>query len=138
VAYAKQDEDAEDEVAGQGLGFVDAYDLAGNLLSRVAQHGPLNAPWGLALAPDTFGRFAGDLLVGNFGDGQINAYEELGNGHFEHRGTLRDADGNKISIDGLWALQFAQGGNNGTPGTLFFTAGPDEESHGLFGSITPG
>jgi uncharacterized protein (TIGR03118 family) len=138
VAYAKQDEDAEDEVAGQGLGFVDAYDLAGNLLARVAQHGPLNAPWGLALAPDTFGRFAGDLLVGNFGDGQINAYEELGNGHFEHRGTLRDADGNKISIDGLWALEFAQGGNNGTPGTLFFTAGPDEESHGLFGSITPG
>jgi uncharacterized protein (TIGR03118 family) len=138
VAYAKQDEDAEDEVAGQGLGFVDAYDLAGNLLARVAQHGPLNAPWGLALAPDTFGRFAGDLLVGNFGDGQINAYEELGNGHFEQRGTLRDADGNKISIDGLWALEFAQGGNNGTPGTLFFTAGPDEESHGLFGSITPG
>jgi uncharacterized protein (TIGR03118 family) len=138
VAYAKQDADAEDEVAGQGLGFVDAYDLSGNLLGRVAQHGQLNAPWGLALAPAGFGRFGGDLLVGNFGDGQINAYEQLGNGRFEHRGVLRDADGTTISIDGLWALEFAQGGNNGTPGTLFFTAGPDEESHGLFGSITPG
>jgi uncharacterized protein (TIGR03118 family) len=138
VSYAKQDADAEDEVAGQGLGFVDAYDLAGNLLGRVAQHGQLNAPWGLALAPASFGRFGGDLLVGNFGDGKINAYEELGNGQFEYRGALRDADGNKLTIDGLWALQFAQGGNNGTPGTLFFTAGPDDESHGLFGTITPG
>jgi uncharacterized protein (TIGR03118 family) len=138
VAYAKQDADAEDEVAGQGLGFVDAYDLAGNLLGRVAQHGQLNAPWGLALAPASFGRFGGDLLVGNFGDGHINAYEELGNGHFVHRGELRDADGKKVTIDGLWALQFAQGGNNGTPGTLYFTAGPDDESHGLFGSITAG
>jgi uncharacterized protein (TIGR03118 family) len=138
VAYAKQDEDAEDEIAGQGLGFVDAYDLSGNLLARVAQHGQLNAPWGLALAPDSFGRFAGDLLVGNFGDGRINAYEELGNGHFVHRGALRDADGKKLAIDGLWALEVAQGGNNGTPGTLFFTAGPDDETHGLFGTIAPG
>jgi uncharacterized protein (TIGR03118 family) len=138
VAYAKQDEDAEDEIAGQGLGLVDAYDLSGNLLARVAQHGQLNAPWGLALAPDSFGRFAGDLLVGNFGDGHINAYEELGNGHFVHLGALRDAGGKKLAIDGLWALEVAQGGNNGTPGTLFFTAGPDDETHGLFGTIAPG
>ncbi|HET9322786.1 MAG TPA: TIGR03118 family protein [Gaiellaceae bacterium] len=136
VAYAKQDEDAEDEVAGQGAGFVDAYDLAGNLLGRVAQHGQLNAPWGLALAPGGFGRFGGDLLVGNFGDGQINAYEELPNGHFEHRGELRGSDGKPLTIDGLWALRFGNGGNAGPTGTLFFTAGPDEESHGLFGSIT--
>jgi uncharacterized protein (TIGR03118 family) len=136
VAYAKQDEDAEDEVAGQGTGFVDAYDLAGNLLARVAQHGQLNAPWGLALAPDGFSRFAGDLLVGNFGDGQINAYEELANGHFAHRGELRGSDGKPLAIDGLWALRFGNGGNAGPTGTLFFTAGPDEESHGLFGSIT--
>jgi uncharacterized protein (TIGR03118 family) len=138
VTYAKQQRGSDDEQHGRGLGIVDVYDLEGKFIRRVAQHGQLNAPWGLAQAPDSFGRFGGDLLVGNFGDGQINAYEELGNGHFEHRGTLRDADGNKISIDGLWALEFAQGGNNGTPGTLFFTAGPDEESHGLFGSITPG
>src|SRR6185312_13782687 len=110
VSYAKQDADAEDELAGQGRGFVDAYDLAGNLLERVAQHGQLNAPWGLALAPASFGRYAGDLLVGNFGDGQI---------------------------DGLWALEFGNGGSNGTPDQLFFTAGPNEESHGLFGMIVP-
>jgi uncharacterized protein (TIGR03118 family) len=138
VAYAKQDEDAEDELAGQGRGFVDAYDLAGNLLARVAQHGQLNAPWGLALAPASFGRFGGDLLVGNFGDGHVNAYEELGNGQFVHRGELRDSSGGKLEIDGLWALEFAQGGNNGTAGTLFFTAGPDDENHGLFGTIAPG
>jgi uncharacterized protein (TIGR03118 family) len=137
VSYAKQDADAEDEVAGQGLGFVDAYDTAGNLLARVAQHGQLNAPWGLALAPDSFGRFAGNLLVGNFGDGQINAYAEH-NGHFTHRGELRDESGKSLSIDGLWALQFGQGGNNGPAGTLFFTAGPDDETHGLFGQINVG
>jgi uncharacterized protein (TIGR03118 family) len=138
VSYAKQDADAEDEIAGQGKGFVDAYDLAGNLVSRVAQHGQLNAPWGLAIAPGSFGRFDGDLLVGNFGDGQINAYEELGNGHFAHRGELRDESGKSLSIDGLWALEVGQGGNNGPAGTLFFTAGPDGESHGLFGQIVPG
>jgi uncharacterized protein (TIGR03118 family) len=138
VAYAKQDEDAEDEVAGQGLGFVDAYDLAGDQLTRVAQHGQLNAPWGLAVAPASFGRFGGDLLVGNFGNGQINAYEELGNGHFEHRGKLRGADGAPLAIDGLWALRFGNDAAAGPSTTLFFTAGPDEESHGLFGSITAG
>src|SRR6266536_3292524 len=132
VSYAQQDEDAEDEVAGQGKGFVDAYDTAGNLLGRVAQHGQLNAPWGMALAPASFGRFAGDLLVGNFGDGQINAYAPMGNGRFGHRGELRGADGKPLSIDGLWALEFGQGGNNGPAGTLFFTAGPDDETHGLF------
>ena len=135
VSYAKQDADAEDELAGQGRGFVDAYDLAGNLLERVAQHGQLDAPWGLALAPATFGRFAGDLLVGNFGDGQINAYEETASG-FEHRGTLRDTSGQKLVIDGLWALEFGNAGSNGSPDVLFFTAGPDDESHGLFGTIT--
>jgi uncharacterized protein (TIGR03118 family) len=136
VSYAKQDAAAEDEEAGQGRGFVDAYDLDGNLLARVAEHGQLNAPWGLALAPGTFGRFAGDLLVGNFGDGQINAYAETSAG-FEHIGTLRGTDGKKLAIDGLWALEFGNAGANGSPGTLFFTAGPDEESHGLFGTITP-
>jgi uncharacterized protein (TIGR03118 family) len=137
VSYAKQDEDAEDEVAGQGRGFVDEYDLAGNLVERVAQHGQLNAPWGLALAPGGFGRFGGDLLVGNFGDGQINAYEVQPNGTFEHRGELRGADHKPLAIDGLWALQFGQGGNNAPAGTLFFTAGPDDETHGLFGQINP-
>ena len=138
VSYAKQDADAEDEVAGQSRGFVDAYDLAGNLIARVASHGQLDAPWGLALAPPGFGTFAGDLLVGNFGDGQINAYEEVEPGVFHHRGTLRDAAGGKIAIDGLWALDFGNAGANGSPDQLFFTAGPDDESHGLFGVIETG
>jgi uncharacterized protein (TIGR03118 family) len=137
VTYAKQDADAEDEIAGKSLGFVDVFSTAGDLIGRVAQHGQLNAPWGLALAPSSFGRFGGDLLVGNFGDGQINAYEELSNRHFAHRGELRSGGGS-IAIDGLWALQFGKAGNNGPAGTLFFTAGPAEETHGLFGSITPG
>ncbi len=137
VSYAKQDAAGEDEIAGQGRGFVDAYDLRGNLVARVAGHGQLDAPWGLALAPESFGRFGGDLLVGNFGNGEINAYAEEDN-VFEHRGTLRDADGQKVAIDGLWALEFGNAGNNGTPNTLFFTAGPDDEAHGLFGTITAG
>ncbi|MFY9580194.1 MAG: TIGR03118 family protein [Gaiellaceae bacterium] len=137
VTYAKQGAGAVDDVAGQGRGFVDAYDLAGHLLARVAQHGQLNAPWGLASAPDNFGRFSGDLLVGNFGDGQVNAYEELPSGEFAHRGELRTADGKKLAIDGLWALQFGHGDPaNGPTNTLFFTAGPNGEADGLFGSIT--
>jgi uncharacterized protein (TIGR03118 family) len=140
VAFAKQDEAAEDEIAGQGQGFVDAFDTSGNLLGRVATHGQLNAPWGLALAPSNFGRFSGDLLVGNFGDGEIDAYEPQANGPYLFRGTLRDADNKPIAIDGLWALQFGKGQlvNNGPTNTLFFTAGPDGETHGLFGTITSG
>jgi uncharacterized protein (TIGR03118 family) len=137
VSYAKQDETGEDEIAGQGRGFVDAYDLMGNLVARVDGHGQLDAPWGLALAPANFGRFEGDLLVGNFGNGEINAYAEE-DGGFEHRGTLRGTDGKKLTIDGLWALEFGNTGNNGTPDQLFFTAGPEDETHGLFGRITFG
>jgi uncharacterized protein (TIGR03118 family) len=138
VTYAKQEAGSDDELHGQGLGFVDVFDVDGNLLGRVAQHGQLNAPWGLAWAPASFGRFGGDLLVGNFGDGQINAYEELANGQFEHRGTLRDAEGAKLAIDGLWALQFGNDHAAGPSTTLFFTAGPNDEDDGLFGSITSG
>jgi uncharacterized protein (TIGR03118 family) len=137
VTYAKQDAGAEDDVHGQGLGFVDAYDTAGDLQGRVAQHGQLNAPWGLAMAPASFGRFANDLLVGNFGDGEINAYALQPNGNFEHRGELRGADGEPIAIDGLWALEFGNGGSAGPSMTLFFTAGPNDEADGLFGSISP-
>jgi uncharacterized protein (TIGR03118 family) len=138
VAFAKQDAAGEEEVAGQGLGIVDQFDLDGNLIARVATHGQLNAPWGLAQAPANFGRFSGDLLVGNFGDGEINAYERTPNG-FHFRGTLRGADNKSIAIDGLWALQFGKGSVvNGPANTLFFTAGPDEETHGLFGTITAG
>ena len=137
VTYGKQQPGSADEAHGRGLGIVDAYDLDGKFLGRVAQHGQLNAPWGLAWAPASFGRFGGDLLVGNFGDGQINAYQEMSNGHFEHRGTLHAATHGKLSIEGLWALEFGNTGPNGDPQTLFFTAGIDDEAHGLFGTITP-
>jgi uncharacterized protein (TIGR03118 family) len=137
VTFAKQDADAHDEVAGQGRGFVDVFDTAGTLLARVAQHGLLNAPWGLALAPADFGRFGGDLLVGNFGDGRINAFEPESNGHFAFRGQLGNGSG-PITIDGLWALGFGNGAAAGPKSTLFFTAGPAEEAHGLFGSIKAG
>ena len=135
VAYAKQDADAEDEIAGQGLGFVDRFDTSGAFLGRVATRGLLNAPWGLAQAPESFGKFGGDLLVGNFGDGRIDAYERQPDGSFELQGRLRGTNRKAIVIDGLWALQFGNGGNAGPTDTLFFTAGPDDETHGLFGKI---
>ena len=137
VTYGKQIPGDTDEAHGQGFGFVDAFDFEGNLVARVAQHGQLNAPWGLAWAPASFGRFGGDLLVANFGDGHINAYEEIANGHFEYRGYLRMGSGMPVAIDGLWAIQFGNGAtNNGPVNTLFFTAGPNDEADGLFGTIT--
>jgi uncharacterized protein (TIGR03118 family) len=141
VTYAKQDADAEDEVAHQGFGFVDAYDTSGNLIRRIAQHGQLNAPWGIAMAPPTgFGAFSGDLLIGNFGDGEISAYEPQPDGTWELVGQLRTSDHKVLSIDGLWALEFGRGAlaNNGSTNTLFFTAGPNDETAGLFGKITAG
>jgi uncharacterized protein (TIGR03118 family) len=140
VSYAKQDAAKEDDVHGQGLGFVDRFDTDGVFLGRVVTRGQLNAPWGLALAPADFGRFSNDLLVGNFGDGEINAYAPQSDGTYERVGALRGADNNPILIDGLWALQFGHGAltNNGPTNTLFFTAGPDDETHGLFGKITNG
>jgi uncharacterized protein (TIGR03118 family) len=137
VTYAKQDAAGEDDVAGRGLGFVDMFDTDGALLGRVATRGHLDAPWGVALAPASFGRFGGDRRVGNFGDGQINAFAERPNGTFEHRGRLRVEKGKPLAVDGLWALQFGTGGPSGSPDTLFFTAGPHDEANGLFGKIEP-
>ena len=134
VAYAQQDADKKDEIAGAGLGIVDHFDLQGNLLGRVATGGTLDAPWGLAIAPASFGPWAGALLVGNFGDGRINAFD-AGNDAF--LGQVLGANGLPLAIDGLWALA---PGNNGTAGSsqlLYFTAGPDGERHGLFGVLTP-
>jgi uncharacterized protein (TIGR03118 family) len=142
VTYAKTQPGSNDEAHGQGLGFVDAFDDAtGILVSKVAIHGQLNAPWGLAQAPANFGRFGGDLLVGNFGDGQIHAYRSiLGGSLYVPQGELRTVGGDPVFIDGLWALQFGHGNlaNNGPANTLFFTAGPNDESDGLFGTITAG
>jgi uncharacterized protein (TIGR03118 family) len=140
VTYAKQDADQKDDVPGQGHGFVDMFSTTGTFLGRVATHGQLNSPWGIAKAPGNFGRFSGDLLIGNFGDGQISAYQPQLDGSFELVGQLRTSDHKVLTIDGLWALQFGKGAlaNNGPTNTLFFTAGPDGESHGLFGTITAG
>jgi uncharacterized protein (TIGR03118 family) len=136
VSYAKQDAARHDDVAGQGLGFVDRFAPTGAFLGRVVNRGQLNAPWGLARAPVSFGAFGGDLLVGNFGDGEINAYEPQADGTYERVGALRDANHNPILIDGLWALDFGKGApRNGPTDTLFFTAGPGGEHHGLFGTI---
>jgi uncharacterized protein (TIGR03118 family) len=130
VSYAKQGPTGDD-VAGPGNGYVDVFDTSGHLIKRLISQGELNSPWGLVLAPRHFGAFSGDLLVGNFGDGAINAYDPR-TGQFE--GKLTNRDGNPITIDGLWALRFGNG-VIGTPQTLLFTAGIADEAHGLFGEI---
>lgn len=132
VTYAQQDQNREDDVAGRGLGFVDVFDADGRLVRRFASRGNLNAPWGLAVAPASFGQFGNRLLVGNFGDGAINAYD-LASGKF--RGQLQRADRQPVRIDGLWGLSFGNGVSNQPTNTLFFTAGPDGEAHGLYGRI---
>jgi uncharacterized protein (TIGR03118 family) len=137
VTYAKQDSDREDEIAGPGLGFVDVYDANGTFLRRAVSHGSLNAPWGLALAPAGFGEFGGDLLVGNFGDGRINAYRVTAQGEYQLHGVLRRTNGEPISIDGLWGIGFGNGSAAGPVTSLYFAAGPDDEEHGLFGVIQP-
>jgi uncharacterized protein (TIGR03118 family) len=127
-----------DEIDRNGAGIVDVYDLDGTFLHRVATRGYLNAPWGVALAPLGWPAVGGDLLIGNFGNGKIHAFTEQPNGDFKKDGALRDENGKKIAIDGLWALEFGGGSaNNGDANTLFFTAGPNDEADGLFGTITP-
>jgi uncharacterized protein (TIGR03118 family) len=137
VTYAQQDAARADEVAGAGKGFVDRFDTNGNFLGRFATRGPLDAPWGMVQAPDNFGRFSGDILVGNFGDGRIEAYRPAnGSGPGRFEGFLQDASGKPLAIDGLWGLVFGNG-SSGDVNSLYFTAGPDDESHGLFGKLSP-
>jgi uncharacterized protein (TIGR03118 family) len=159
VTYAMQDADRHDDVAGPGLGFVDAYSTEGRLLARVASRGKLNSPWGMALSPRGFGPHSRRLLVGNFGDGHVISFGLLGDrgrGRDQGRGGgdfggggdrgeqhddldddgfyLRDQAG-PIVIDGLWALSFGNGSVAGPTTVLFFTAGPNAEADGLFGRI---
>lgn len=126
VTFALRDPDEGDEETGPGLGFVDVFDVQGHLLKRLVSNGALNAPWGLVIAPDGFGKFAGQLLVGNFGDGRINVYDKNTG---DYLGRLRDANGDPIKIDGLWALA------PGAGQTLTFASGPKDEKHGLMGQI---
>ena len=141
VTYAKQNAVKHDDVKGPGHGFVDVFTPNGVLQERLIRHGALNSPWGLAIAPATWGDLSGDLLVGNFGNGRINAYN-ASNGHF--RGALTAGADRPISIDGLWGLRFGNGGggtpdglHTASPNALYFSAGINGEQDGLFGTITP-
>ena len=133
VTYAKQNAEKHDDVAGAGHGFIDVFTVNGFRVERLASRDALNSPWGLTIAPSTFGRFAGALLVGDFGDGRINAYDPF-SGHF--LGQLKDGRDKPISIDGLWGLTFGTASTGGT-GTLLFSAGINGEQDGLFGAINP-
>ena len=132
VTYALQDAAKEDDVPGAGHGIVDRFDLNGTFLSRLATAGALNSPWGLAIAPIGFGGLDGSLLVGNFGDGLIHTYNPVSGVLVE---TLMDASNAPIMIDGLWALRVGNGGSGGDPDKVYFTAGPDGENGGQFGSL---
>ena len=134
VAYAKREPGSIDEEHGAGLGFVVVFDGGGNKLARL-QHGPwFDAPWGIAMAPGEFGEFSHDILIGNFGSGQIAAFNPV-NGEFI--GLMKDPSNNTLVIDGLWAIGFGNGGSSGAYNSLFFTAGPNDESDGLFGKLAP-
>src|SRR5262245_761562 len=140
VTFAKQDADKEDDVAGKGNGVISVFDLQTGTFVRFAtgkdaggKLKEINSPWGIALAPSTFGEHAGELLVGNFGSGTIMAFTADG----EFRGLLKGSKNKPIEIEGLWALAFGNGSRAGVPDTLYFTAGPEDETHGLFGSIEP-
>ncbi|HEY3755853.1 MAG TPA: TIGR03118 family protein [Opitutaceae bacterium] len=137
VTYALQDAAKHDDVGGLGNGYIDVFSSDGTFLRRLVSNGPLDSPWGLAVAPSDFGDFSNDLLVGNFGNGEINAFNPM-TGAFD--GTLDDTHGNPLAIQGLWGLDFGNGSGSGPLNTLYFTAGipgPDQvESHGLFGTLT--
>lgn len=134
VTYAKQLlPDKMDDEAGPGHGFIDIYTTGGTLVRRLASGGALNSPWGMAVGPAGTGNASKRLLVGDFGDGRINVFD-LKSGAF--RGQLQGTNGQPITIDGLWALEFGNGHTAGPTRTLFFTAGPNDENNGLFGSLT--
>lgn len=128
VAFAKREKHGTDELHGKGLGYIDVFDTGGNLLQRLISNGKLNAPWGMTIAPSGFGKFGGALLVGNFGDGKINVYDANTG---DDLGSLKGSNGKPIVIDGLWAVDAGPGAD------VTFTAGPDDEQHGLEGLISP-
>lgn len=132
VTYAKQNAPAHDDIAGAGLGFIDIYDTAGNLMQRFASGAPLNAPWGIAQAPGNFGRFSGDILIGNFGDGRINAFDPVTG---LTAGPISLLNGGVFVQDGLWGIAFGNGLNNQPLDTLFFAAGPNDENDGVYGRL---
>jgi uncharacterized protein (TIGR03118 family) len=136
VTYAKRPATPGHELHGRGLGVVDQYSPTGQFLHRVASFGNLNAPWGVAMAPAGFGEHSGELLVGNFGDGRINAFVQRPWGQWLPTGQLRGADGRRLVVDGLWGIGFGSGAANSPTTSLYFAAGPAGGTHGLFGAIT--
>jgi uncharacterized protein (TIGR03118 family) len=134
VTYTKEQGGRYDATLAPGIGIVDVYSTDGQLLRRLTTGGPLDAPWGLAVAPDDFGAFSGDVLVGNFGDGRINAFDPS-TGSF--LGSLADSHGVPLSLPGLWGLSFGNDALAGSTSVLYFTAGIGNEHHGLFGVIEP-
>ena len=131
VTYAKQDADRHDDVKGPGHGLVDVYDTDGHLIRRFESHGRLNSPWGIARASFAFGPFSGKILIGNFGDGHINVFNNDGS----LADQLEDVHGKPLAIEGLWTLTLG-GGRASSPDTLYFSAGPNDETNGQFGTIT--
>ena len=138
VTFALQDAEKHDDVGGPGNGYVDIFDMNGNLVQRLISQGALNSPWGLAIAPPGFGSFGGDLLVGNFGDGKINVFNPTNGAWID---VLNDTTGHPIALPGLWAIVFGNGGSGGLTNMLYLTAGiagPDVvEDHGLIASVAP-
>jgi uncharacterized protein (TIGR03118 family) len=138
VTYAQQDAAKHDPVNKPAHGFVDVFDTDGNLLTRFAQHGHLDSPWGVAMAPATFGQFANDMLIGNFGNGVINVFDPTSG---KWLGAVTDSNGHTLVNSGLWSLTFGgalnSNGTSSSPNTLFFSAGLNDENDGLFGTIVP-
>jgi uncharacterized protein (TIGR03118 family) len=132
VTYALQNSVKHDDVGGPGHGFVDVFDTDGHLLRRFHSRGPLDSPWGIARASFAFGAFSGKILIGNFGNGRINVFDDAG----RFLDELEDAHGKPLVIDKLWTLTLG-GGSGSSPDTLYFTAGPNNETNGLFGTIAP-
>ncbi|MBB5423031.1 uncharacterized protein (TIGR03118 family) [Paraburkholderia sp. JPY158] len=132
VTYAMQDADKHDDVAGAGLGMVDVYDTAGNLKQRFATGGPLNAPWGIAQAPASFGSMSGAIIIGNFGDGIINAFNASSG---QSMGPISGPNNSPIVEHGVWGIAFGNDLSNQPSSTLFFAAGPNDEADGVYGRI---
>jgi len=132
VTYAMQDAAKHDDVAGTGLGMVDMYDTAGNLKQRFATGSPLNAPWGVAQAPGNFGSMSGAILIGNFGDGTINAFNASSG---QSMGPLNGSNGSPLVEHGVWGIAFGNDLSNQPSNTLFFAAGPNDEADGVYGRI---
>jgi len=132
VTYAQQSHKEPDEETDRGSGFVDVFDTSGHLLQRLIQGNHLKSPWGIARAPENFGAFSHALIVGNFADGQLHAFDPDSG---KYLGEMKNENGKPVVIDGLWGITFGNGANGGDKNALYFAAGIQDETHGLFGSL---